>query len=189
MQRLLSLIPVLLLSTALMAQTPSAKPVQPNSATPATKIEAFQPAAGTVVTLGYDDFATLNSTVRFDAREIRDADGNVVHGIHVDVQWLGQPQIGTAFVDVDEIPELIKGIDAILDVKANPTKFANFEVSYKTKGGLEVTAYNGYKGAIQYAIEAGRIPHVRRDGINPGDMQAVRQAVQKAYEKVRSVTN
>jgi hypothetical protein len=35
-----------------------------------------------------------------------------------------------AFVDGDEMSDLVRGVDALMDLKANPTKFKNFEVRY-----------------------------------------------------------
>ena len=49
---------------------------------------------------------------------------------------------GRAFIDADEIPKLVKGIDALLDVSSNPTSFGNFEVRYSTKGDLQITGFN-----------------------------------------------
>jgi len=41
-------------------------------------------------------------------------------------------------------------------VKANPTRYENFEVRYTTKGELQITAFNsGPK--ISFAIRAGRV--------------------------------
>jgi len=61
-----------------------------------------------------------------------------------------------AFIDTDELPELLKGIDALLGVKANPTTYKNFEVRYTTKGELQLTAFNS-GDRIRYAVQAGRI--------------------------------
>src|SRR5947207_15907113 len=59
-------------------------------------------------------------------------------------------------VDADEIPELLKGVDALLEVKANPTQFKMFEVRYATRGDLQLIAFNNPKGTVQYAAQAGR---------------------------------
>jgi len=45
-------------------------------------------------------------------------------------------------VDADEVGELLKGFDALLEVKANPTQFKNFEVRYTTRGELQLTAFS-----------------------------------------------
>jgi hypothetical protein len=121
---------------------------------PATRIEAFKPAAGTVVTFGYNELGSV-SGVSVDAREIRDARGNLARGVAVQVTQ-SQYREDRAFVDTDELPELLKGIDALLGVRSNPTTYQNFEVRYTTKGDLQVTAFNS-GGRIRYGVQAGRI--------------------------------
>ncbi len=134
-------------------------PVQPAPVTsapppPATKVEAFKPAAGTVVTFGYNDLGSV-SGISVDARELRDTKGNLVRGGAVEVTQ-SQYRDERAFIDSDELPELLKGIDALLGVKANPTTYKNFEVRYTTKGELQLTAFNS-GDRIRYAVQAGRI--------------------------------
>jgi hypothetical protein len=145
----------LLFYVAASAQAP-APPAAVTSAPPppATKIEAFKPAAGTVVTLGYNELGSTYG-VSVDAREMRDTRGNVVRGVTVEVTQSEYRQ-ERAFVDADELPELLKGIDALLSVKTNPTTYQNFEVRYTTKGDLQITAFNR-SGQIIYAVQAGRI--------------------------------
>jgi hypothetical protein len=133
--------------TGAAVQTP-----QPAPLPPATKLEAFKPAAGSIVTLGYNDLGQT-SGVAVDARELRDVSGTTVRGLLVDVTE-SQYREERSFVDADEIPELLKGIDALLAVKVNPTSFDKFEVRYTTKGALELTAFNSGRD-IKYAIQAG----------------------------------
>jgi hypothetical protein len=146
---------MVLLCVAASAQAP-ALPAAVTSAPPppATKIEAFKPAAGTVVTFGYNNLGSV-SGVSVDAREIRDTKGSLVRGVVVEVSQ-SQYREERAFVDTDELPELLKGIDALLGVKTNPTTYQNFEVRYTTKGNLQVTAFNS-GDRMRYAVQAGRI--------------------------------
>jgi hypothetical protein len=143
------------LCVAAWAQVP-AQPAAVTSAPPppATKVEAFKPAAGTLVTFGYNELGSV-SGVSVDARELRDTKGNLVRGVAVEVTQ-SQYREERAFIDADELPELLKGIDALLGVKTNPTTFQNFEVRYTTKGELQVTAF-GSAGQVKYAVQAGRI--------------------------------
>ena len=143
-----------LFCVAASAQAPTQPAVTSAPPPPATKIEAFKPAAGTVVTFGYNELGSVPG-ISVDAREIRDTKGNVARGVAVEVTQSEYRQ-ERAFVDTDELPELLKGIDALLGVKTNPTTYQNFEVRYTTKGDLQVTAFNS--GArIRYAVQAGRI--------------------------------
>jgi hypothetical protein len=147
-------------SVPLRAQSPLPSAGQANVAAtvqkpPATKLEAFAPAAGTVVTYGYDDLGNVRG-ISVEARELRDSKGNTVRGVVVQVTQ-SQYREERSFIDVDELPELIKGIDALLDVKGNPTAFDYFEVRYTTKGELQIAAFNNNRGQISYAVKAGRV--------------------------------
>ena len=157
MNRLFHLAPLgtVLLCAAASAQAPTLPAaITSTPPPPATKIEAFKPAAGTVVTFGYNELGSVPG-ISVDAREIRDTKGNVARGVAVEVTQSEYRQ-ERAFVDTDELPELLKGIDALLGVKTNPTTYENFEVRYTTKGDLQITAFNN--GArIRYAVQAGRI--------------------------------
>jgi hypothetical protein len=142
------------------AAPPAAAPVAPPTLPPATKLEAFKPAAGSVLTIGYSELGNV-SGVSVDIREMRDASGNTVRGLVVEVTE-SQYRRERSFVDADEIPELLRGVDALLEVKANPTRFKNFEVRYTTRGEVQLTAFNNAQGDIRYAVEAGRTLKAQR---------------------------
>jgi len=132
------------------APTPASAPP---TLSPATKLEAFKPSAGSVVTLGFTQLGSV-SGVAVQTRELRDSKGSLVRGVLVEVTQ-SQYREGQSFVDGDELPDLLKGIDALLEVKVNPTKLQEFEVRYLTKGELQITAFSS-RGQVRYAIEAGR---------------------------------
>lgn len=144
---------------------------------PATKLEGFKPAAGSIVTLGYTDLGKV-SGVAVDVREQRDVSGNTVRGLLVDVTE-SQYRRERSFVDADEIPELIRGLDALLQIRSNPTQFKNFEVRYTTRGELELIAFNNTQGGIQYAVKAGR-PLTAQRFLDRDDMQKFRGMVARA---------
>ena len=134
---------------------PAAGAASAPSPPPATKLEAFKPAAGTLVTMAYNELGSILG-VSVDAREFRDVRGNVVRGIVVEVTQ-SQYREERAFIDADEIPELLRGIDALLEIKANPTTYENFEVRYTTQGELQLTAFGGASGRVRFAVQAGRV--------------------------------
>lgn len=147
---------------AASAQTPGLTPAAARDSAalkPATKFEAFVPAAGTVSTLGYTDIGRV-SGVTVDARVRRSAAGEV-RGLLVDI-YQSEYRSGRSYVDQDEIPELVRGIDALLAITANPTPMKSFEVRYRTRGELELTAFNESNGKISYVVEAGRGVTARR---------------------------
>jgi hypothetical protein len=127
-------------------------------APPATKLEAFKPAAGSVVTFGYNELGKLHG-ISVDAREMKDSKGGTVRGVVVEVTQ-GEYRQERAFIDADELPELIHGIDVLLAIRNNPTSYQSFEVRYTTKGELQVTAFNNGP-QISYAVQAGRGVHAQ----------------------------
>jgi hypothetical protein len=149
---------------------------------PATKIEAFSPAAGSVLTLGYDDLGSVGG-VSVDVRDMHDSKGGSVRGLVVEVTE-SQYRKERSFVDVDEVPELLKGFDALLEVKTNPTQFKNFEVRYTTRGELQLTAFNNARGVVLYAVQAGRPLKAESLGLSAADMQKLRGLFDAALQKL-----
>jgi hypothetical protein len=165
---------------ALHAQVPAAAP---GAAPSATKLEGFKPAAGSVVTVGITNLGRV-SGVSVDVRELRDGRGAPVRGLVVQVTE-NQYREERSFVDADEIPQLLRGIDALLEVRTNPTSFASFQVRYATRGELSVTAFNSSDGKIDYAVDAGRVSKARRL-INEPQLRSLRRLFQTAHEMLRA---
>jgi hypothetical protein len=128
---------------------------QPLVTGPSNQAGGFKPAVGSAVTVGYTPLGSVEG-VSVDVRELRDTKGAVVRGLVVEVKQ-GEYREERAFVDADELDELVRGLDAVLAVKNNPTSFSNFEVRYTTRGDLELTAFNSSPtGEISYTVQAGR---------------------------------
>jgi len=163
-----------------------AKPAQKfeKDAAPATKMEAFQPSAGSVITFGYDNLNRVMG-IEVDVREIKDSRGASARGLLVKVTQ-SEYSHESSFVDADEIPELIKGFDAILSVSENPTKFSKFEVRYRTKGGLQLTAFNSSENKINYAVQAGEIS-TSQTFLNASQMDSLKASFQAAQDKLHSL--
>lgn len=153
---------------------------------PATKLEAFK-AAGSTVMLGYDDLGSVGSPpVNVDVREMSDTKGVKAMGIGVEVteNWYRRD---FSLVDADEIPGLIKGIDALLETSASSSKFENFEVRYETKGELMLTAYNLGHGKTFFTVQAGRDSPVLSGRLSAKDMQKLRSMIEQALQKIRVI--
>jgi hypothetical protein len=166
-------------SVVAQATGPQTAPAAP----PATKLEGFKPAAGSVVTFGYDELGRIG-LVSADVRELRSTTGGApVRGLVVEVVE-SQYRTERSFVDADEIAELIRGIDAILEVKANPTKFKNFEVRYTTRGELRLVAFNSGND-IKYSVEAGRTLRASRQ-VTGDDIRKLREMFVAAQAKLAS---
>ncbi len=161
--------------------------MQPPPPPPATKLEGFKPSVGSVVTLGYDEIGRIGPgllTPGLLVVEIRQlqSQSDSVQGLTVTVTE-SQYREEMAFVDEEEISDLIKGVDALLELKSNPTKFRNFEVRYTTKGELELVAFNNAKGETQFAVRAGRAVHAKRY-LNRLELQKLRGWFQAASERL-----
>jgi hypothetical protein len=137
--------------------------------------------------MGYDELGSV-SGFSVDVREMRDLNSSGARGLVVDITE-SQYRRERSFVDADEIPELLKGFDALLDVKANPTQFKNFEVRYTTRGELPLTAFNSSNGSIMFAVQAGRTLKAQRVGISASDMQKLRALFEAASQKLQAVAS
>jgi hypothetical protein len=154
---------------------------------PATKLEGFSPAAGSVVMLGYDELGSIGSPpVNVDVRQMSDTKGGKALGLAVEVteNWYRRD---SSLVDADEIPGLLKGIDTLLDASANPTKFDNFEARYETKGELLLTAYSIGHGKPFFTVQAGRDSPVLSGRLSAKDMQKLRAMVEQAQQKISTI--
>jgi hypothetical protein len=174
------------LSTGLSAQDPAAvaAAAAARAATPpppATKLEAFKPAAGSVVTLGYSELGRV-SGISVDVRELKDARASTARGLLVEVRE-SQYRQERSFVDADEVPDLLRGIDALLSVESNPTPFKQFEVRYLTKGELQLTAFNDSRGQIKYVIQAGRGLRAQ-SFIDQSEMRRFREMIATAAQQL-----
>lgn len=176
---------MLLLLVAAPAAIAQVVPRQPQTPPPpATKLEAaFDPTAGTLTTLGYDDLGTIPGQVTVEVREVRAPKGVLARGLLVRVRE-SQYSVDNAFVDADELPELLNGLDAILAIKENPTPFQNFETSYTTRGKLELSAYSSGRGSIRYAIQAGRVTTSTVVNVHTDYMLRFRAMIVAAQEKI-----
>lgn len=162
------------------AQTTAAS--RPADPPPATRLEAFKPAAGTLVTVAYDELGQV-SGISVDVREIRAERAGAVRGVVVQVRE-SQYREERSFVDADEVPELLRGIDALLDIGSNPTSFQNFEVQYTTKGELQITAFNDARGGIRYAVRAGRAVSARTF-VDAAELRRLRGMIEAAGQRLQ----
>jgi len=163
------------------AQAPAAAAAAPSAPPPppATKVEAFRPAAGSIMTFGYNELGSISYNISVDARELSDARGAAVRGVAVAVIE-SQYRTEQAFIDADELPELIRGIDALLAVKTNPTRYENFEVRYTTKGELRLTAF-GSGAKVSYSVRAGRVTTARAN-VNEEGLRKLRAMFEAANQ-------
>jgi hypothetical protein len=149
---------------------------------PPTKLEAFEPTPGSIVTMGRDELGTVKG-VSVDVREMRETGQAPVRGLVVQVM---DSQTERSYIDADELPALLKGIAALLEVATNPTQFQSFEVRYVTRGSLLITAFNR-SSQVLYTVQVGRIETARKTGLTIADMQQLRELFLMASQKLASL--
>jgi hypothetical protein len=138
-----------------------------------------------VLTIGYDEVGTLGGFISIDVREMRDSKGGSVRGVVAEVTE-SQYRKERSFVDSDELPDLLKGFDALLGIDANPTQFKSFEVRYTTRGGFQLAAFNTDRG-ILYSVQAGRTTPARHIGLSATDVRKIRGAFDVALQKLATL--
>lgn len=168
----------LLVSTCVRSQS-SSTAVPP----PATKLEGFEPTEGAVIVVGFEQAGSV-AGVSVETREIGDSRGTSLRGLVVDVA--AQDHKDRSFIDADEIPELMKGFDAFLQVSANPTQLKNFEVRYRTRGEFELAVFSNAGAALSYRVSAGRVTRISVV-INSAQMERLRSLVDSASQKLATL--
>ena len=159
----------------------------------ATRLEGFQPAADSRVTLGHEDLGTVaRNRVSVDVRDLRDSRGNSAGGLTMflldnqNTAPASSARNERAFIDVDELQGLLRGIDLLLKYMTNPTTYKGFEARYSTKSGLTFIAYVNSTSAIEYAIQAGRpLPAVVRN-IDAVEMLKLRGLIELGLQKLNA---
>jgi hypothetical protein len=151
---------------------------------PATALEAFRQPIGSMLTLGFDDLGEVDG-VAVDVREVRDSRGGRARGLVVEIAG-AQGVREQSFVDADEIPGLLKAVDDLVAVTANPTQFRSFEIRYMTRGELGLTASSTRSRGIFYGVEVGRLTRARK-GITAGEMHQLRTLFEAASQKLATL--
>jgi len=152
---------------------------------PATVLEGFRAPLGAVVTIGHETLGEVKG-ISVQIRELRDSTGGRVRGAVVEVNPdKASPQV--SYIDIDELPPLIHGLDQLLAVTTNPTQFRNFEVHYATKGELEIAGSSSRSRGIVFSVEAGRPLKARREDLTAGELQQLRILLEAASQKLATM--
>jgi hypothetical protein len=132
---------------------------------PRTRLEEFDGRLETVLIKGSATIATFNprvGAVRIDAIELRDAGNSTrASGIAVRLNDATHPKDNRAFIDYDEIDDLVKSIDQIARADDTITKLQHFEARYRTKGDLEIAVFRQTSGGnIAATVSSGACEQV-----------------------------
>jgi hypothetical protein len=159
--------------------------VQPASQ-PMTRLETFQPEAGAILTAGHEILGAIaRGRVFVDVRDVRDTRGNMAGGVSLHIIE-SQTRDERAFIDIDELPGLLRNLDALLRYTANPTAFRRFEARFTTRGNLSFVAYSNSTGAIEYALQVNKVPLATISNIESPDMLKLRALLEHALQKLNA---
>jgi hypothetical protein len=154
---------------------------------PKTKLEAFVAQDGVVVIRGFSKIGEIagkfGSSVIVESKEFTNAgSGKREHGITVQVKEAGRLERDhTSYVDFDEIPSLLKGLDYISKVDKSSTTLDQFQADYRTKGDLVVSTFNDSSGTkVSVAVSSGAIGRTTAY-FALADLERFRALVQTAY--------
>lgn len=150
---------------------------------PATKLEGFRPYPGAVVTHGLEELGRISTgRVVVEMRHVMDSFGNGANGVVIHLAHGDRKQ--WAFVDGDELPALLKGINAVLNVDANPTSLKHFDVRYTTRDGLSFIAYSNVTGGIEYSLQSGDPVPLAILNITAAEMVILRDWLELAMKRL-----
>lgn len=182
----------LLLCLGVPALLPAQEATEPEKSK--TKLESFVAQDGVVVIRGFSKVGEIRgqygSSVEVESKEFTNAaTGKREHGISVAVKESGRLERShTSYVDFDEIPSLIKGLEYIGKVDKSSTPLDQFQADYRTKGDLVVSTFNDSAGKVSVAVSSGVIGKTTAY-LPIADLERLRELVQTAHtalEKLRS---
>ncbi len=153
---------LLILAGTIVAFSAITEEPKPSEKQSKTKLESFEAKAGSVIIKGFGRAGSIvvpGAVVTVECRELGDAaTSSRAYGITIEVAKTGRfDGSERAFVDLEEIESLVKGIEYIAKVDKAVTKLADFEATYKTNGDLQITTFSGNKnGSIEASVSCGR---------------------------------
>lgn len=152
---------------------------------PATALEAFSVPPGQVLFTAYEDLGEV-AGVFVEAREMRDGRTRRLRGVVVTIAGR-QSTPEQAYVDVDELVDLMKAFDTLLAITTSQSgQFRNFDMRYSTRGELVLTASSTRNRGVVYGVEAGRVLRTRRT-LNGGEFSQLRTLVEAAQQKIATL--
>jgi hypothetical protein len=157
---------------------------------PATKLEAFETNADTVIIKATAPMGTVparGGEVGVRCREITDVgSGRRETGIIIDLTYGGE--LGdTMLIDYDELDSLLDGLEYLGSLDWSVTPLPGFDAVYTTKGGFRAAAFGSRRtGNIEFAVRSARLrttPLV----LSRDQLGQVRSLVQQGKAKLDSL--
>jgi hypothetical protein len=156
--------------------------VQPAPAV-VTKLEGFRPSPGAIMTIGHEILGGIRrGTVTVEVRDVRDSQGNSAGGLTILLNE--STRFERTYLDVDELPGVLKSLDALLKYTANPTPFKRFEARFATRGNLSFVAYSNSAGNIEYALQVEEVPLATVQSLDSVDILRIRELIEQGLQKL-----
>ena len=139
---------------------------------PKTKLESFQRQTGSILVKGYTEIGSVAtatpSTAVVEIRCMEFSNPTTKQkqtGIIIETTTLNSRMdvsgSSRAFIDYDEIENLLKGLEYVAKTTPDISKHKNFEVKYETRGGFSTTVFNDSEGKLLASIDIGaRSAHI-----------------------------
>ena len=151
-----------------------------------TKLESFRPEPGAIMTIGHEIVGGIRrGSAVVEVRDVRDSRGNSAGGLTILLFANSANRNERMFLDVDEIPGVLKSLDALLKYTANPTPFKKFEARFATRGNLSFVAYANTTGNIEYALQVDEVPQATLSNIDSADMLRIRELIDQGLQKLQ----
>lgn len=154
-----------------------------------TELETLAATTGKVVIKGASEIGKITPSgvgpVFLTAREYKvPTTGRREMGISI-VVAPGSDQEARSYIDFDELPDLIKGIDVLLGSTTSMTQLDDLEAVYCTRGGFQVIAYQRRRNNW-IAIEVGNLKRTRL-WMSGEDLEQLKSLIIKAQDKLASL--
>lgn len=123
------------------------RPLACEPVSPRTKLEAIDSRIEDVLIKGFTQVASLSvrgADIRVDAIEIKEArpGGDRALGLVIVLREQGEtPRDNRAFVDYEEIGNLLQALESVSKVNESASKLVGFEAHYRTVGDLEFRVF------------------------------------------------
>ncbi|HEX3251993.1 MAG TPA: hypothetical protein VHS05_21330 [Pyrinomonadaceae bacterium] len=184
---------ILICAGTVMAQRPgpefwrtvSCQPLEPR-----TQLEKFENTHGILVK-GFTRITTVDvHGIRIDGVEMRvvtnDHDFRA-KGIVIALREGGErPDDNRAFVDYDEIDDLLNAIDLVSRVDETATKLTGFEARYISRGDLEISVFRQTRSGVAVTMSTGLCERTVVT-LTLDDLAKVRAMIQEAKTRLDEV--
>lgn len=139
--------------------------VSDTTASSGTRLERFLTKYGEVVVMGseaVDGFRVgYGDSIVIEAREFQTpTDSARVYGLRVELRRpraYVSDDVETAFIDFDEIVELVRAMDYVASVDASASRLGHLEARYRSRGDLVVGAYKTARDSGHFIRAGGPI--------------------------------